>query len=143
MPTLTKRQKEILDYIKKFIKENDYSPTYEEIRRRFRLASRSGVYQHVETLKSKGYLNKLKHRTRAIQIFKERKSLDLVQIPLLGTIAAGEPIEAIENKERIKVSKSRLSKSGKHYALRVQGNSMVNEGIFNGDIVIIREQPVV
>ena len=137
---LTKRQKQIFDYIKRFIKEKDYAPSFEEIRKHFRLASRSTVHHHIEILKEKGYLNKIDNQARAIEISKNKKS-DLVSIPLLGTIAAGQPIEAIEDPETIKVSKSQISKSGEHYALRVQGNSMIDEGIFDGDTVIIREQP--
>jgi len=138
---LTKRQKQILDHIKRFIKEKGYSPSLEEIRKHFRLASRSTIHHHIETLKEKGYLNKLDYQARTIELSNNRKSFSLLEIPLLGTIAAGEPIEAIEDPEMIKVPKSQLSKSGEHYALRVQGDSMIDEGIFDGDTVIIRKQP--
>jgi len=137
---LTKKQKQILDYIEKFIKENDYSPSFEEIRKRFKLASRSTVYHHIEALKSKGCLNKPDYKARSIEISNKQKYSGLINIPLLGTITAGQPIEAIENPEIIEVPKNQLSKSGKHYALRVQGNSMIDEGIFDGDTVVIREQ---
>jgi len=136
----TKKQKQILDYIEKFIKENDYSPSFEEIRKYFKLASRSTVYHHIEALKSKGYLNKLDYRARSIEVSNNLKYPGLINIPLLGTIAAGKPIKAIENLETIEISKNQLSKSGKHYALKVQGDSMIDEGIFDGDIVVIRKQ---
>ena len=138
---LTKRQKQIFDYIRQFIKERGYSPSLEEMRKHFRLSSRSTVHYYIEVLREKGYLKKLDHQARAIELSKEKKSIDLVKIPLLGIIAAGEPIEAIENPETIEVPKSQLSKSGEHYALRVQGNSMIDEGIFDGDIVVIKKQP--
>ena len=138
---LTKRQKQILDYIKKFIEKEGYAPSLEELRRHFRLASRSTIHQHIEVLKEKGELNKSAHQARAIEISKAQKSSDSVEIPLLGTISAGAPIEAIEVPETIKVPKSQLSRSGKHYALRVQGDSMINEGIFDGDTVVLRKQP--
>lgn len=138
---LTKRQKQILDYITKYIKENDYAPILEEIRRHFRLSSVSNIHQHIETLKSKGYLSKLENQPRSIELNAKKKKSDLVEIPLLGIISAGAPIEAIEFPEIIQVPKSQLSKSGEHYALRVQGDSMVDEGIFNGDTVIIKKQP--
>jgi len=138
---LTKRQKQILDYITKYIKENNYAPSLEEIKRHFRLSSVSTIHQHVETLREKGYLKKIENQPRSIELNEKRKQSNLVAVPLLGVIAAGEPIEAIENKETIKVQKNLLSKSGEHFALRVQGNSMVNEGIFDGDTVIIRKQP--
>jgi site-specific DNA-methyltransferase (adenine-specific) len=139
---LTKRQKQILDYIKKFIKENDYSPSLEEMGKRFKLV-KSTIHQHVEALREKGYLNKSENQARSIEISKNKKISDLVKIPILGTIAAGEPIEAIENKETISVQRSLLSKSGEHFALRVQGNSMTDEGIFDGSTVILRKQPTV
>jgi len=138
---LTKRQKQILDYIKRFINEKNYSPSLEEIKRHFNLASRSTIHYHIESLRKKGYLNKLDNQARAIELSKGEKSSDLVKIPLVGTIAAGEPIEAIEDPETIEVSKSQLSKLGEHYALRVQGDSMIKEGIFDGDVVVIRKQP--
>jgi len=138
---LTKRQKQILDYIKRFIDEKNYSPSLEEIKRHFNLASRSTIHYHIENLREKGYLNKLDNQARAIELSKGKKSSDLVKIPLVGTIAAGEPIEAIEDPETIEVSKSQLSKLGEHYALRVQGDSMIKEGIFDGDVVVIRKQP--
>lgn len=135
---LTKRQKQILDYIKKFIDKNDYAPTLEEIRRHFRLSSVSTIHQHIEAIKSKGYLDKLENHPRAINITKQKS---ILEIPLLGIITAGKPIEAIEiPNETITIPKNELGKFGKHYALRVQGNSMINEGISDGDIVIIRKQ---
>lgn len=137
---LTPKQNQILKYIKKHIKEKDYSPTFAEIAKHFGLA-KSTIHQHIKSLEKKGYLNKLDNQARAIEIIENKKNSDLVKIPLLGTIAAGEPIEAIEDRETIKVSKSQLSKSGEHYALRVRGDSMIDEGIFDGDTVIIRKQP--
>ena len=139
---LTKKQNQILKYIKKYIKEKDYSPTLEEVGKRFRLA-KSTVHQHIEALKSKGSLNKLDYKARSIEISDEGKSpglTGLISIPLLGAIAAGEPIEAIETPEKIKVQKNLLSKSGEHYALRVRGDSMVDEGIFDNDTVVLRKQ---
>lgn len=124
---LTKRQKQILDFIKAFINKNSYSPTYEEIAKRFKLSSVATVHQHIKTLSSMGYLNKIKNQPRSIEINKKNKprKSGLVSIPLLGTIAAGSPIEAIEVPEKIKVAKSQLAKSGEHFALRVEGDSMV------------------
>jgi len=134
---LTLKQKKIFEYIKKYIKKHGCSPTQKEIGKRFGLV-KSTIHQHIENLKEKGYLN---NKIRAIEIVKSKNSSDLITIPLLGTIAAGEPIEAIEDKETIEVPKSQISKSGEHYALRVRGDSMIDEGIFDGDTVVIREQP--
>ena len=138
---LTKRQKQILDYIKKYIKEQGYAPTLEETARRFKLSSVATVHEHIEALKEKGALKKIENQPRSIELNNKKKNPGLIAVPLLGTIAAGEPIEAIENKETIEVPKSQLSKSGEHFALRVSGDSMIDEGIFDGDTVIIRKQP--
>jgi adenine-specific DNA-methyltransferase len=137
---LTKRQKQILDFIQKFIDKNDYAPSLEEIARRFKLNSASTVHQHIEALREKGYLSKEDNQPRTIQPA-NRRSDSLVSIPLLGAIAAGQPIETIEGAEVISVLKSQMATSGRHYALRVRGGSMIDEGIFDGDTVVVREQP--
>ena len=142
MSILTPKQKQIFEYIKRYIRENDYSPSLEEIGRHFKLV-KSTIHQHVEALIMKGYLNKIENQHRSIELNKKENNSGLVSIPLLGTIAAGQPIEAIEERETIEVPKSQLSKSGEHYALLVQGNSMINEGIFDGDTVVIRKQSTV
>lgn len=149
---LTKKQKQTLDYIKRYIKENGYSPTLEEAQKHFKLSSVSAAYERIENLRSKGYLQKTENQPRSIElnpvrclraneINNRKEKSKLLNIPLLGTIAAGAPIEAVENPEMIKVPKAQLAKSGKHFALKVQGNSMLDEGIFDGDIVVIRKQP--
>ena len=140
---LTKKQKEILDFIKDYIEENDYAPSLQEIGRKFKLSSLATVHQHIENLKQKGYLKKEKSHHRSIELISDNRSLDsidLVEIPLLGTIAAGQPIEAIEEKEKIKIPRNFVSKSGENFALKVQGDSMIDEGIFDGDTVIIKKQ---
>lgn len=139
---LTKRQKQIFDYIKKFIKQNGYAPTIEEIRRHFRLSSLATIHQHIENLKSKGYLKKLVNQPRSIQLNTQNNNSNLVEIPLLGTIAAGTPIEAIEIPETITVTKNDIGKFGDYYALRVEGDSMIDDGIYDGDIVVIKQQNV-
>ncbi len=134
---LTKRQKQILHFVTNFIGKNDYSPSLEEIRRHFRLRSIATVHEHVETLRFKGYLKKEENQPRSLSISEEKGN---TEIPLLGFIAAGEPIEAIQEYETISIPKHLLTKSGEHFALQVKGNSMIQEGIFDGDNVIIRKQ---
>ncbi|MCX6763574.1 MAG: transcriptional repressor LexA [Candidatus Moranbacteria bacterium] len=134
---LTKRQKEILDFIKSYSKKKGYSPSFEEIRKQLKLASVSTVHFHISKLKEGGYLGKIENKARAISITQEQL---LVQIPLLGSIAAGKPIEAIQEYETIAIPKNLLAKSGEHFALQVKGNSMIQEGIFDGDNIIIRKQ---
>lgn len=139
---LTKRQKQILDYIKKFIKENDYAPTIEEMKSHFRLSSLATVHKHIENLRNKGYLRKIENQARSIQLNDKSKPSDLIQIPLLGTISAGAPIEAIEIPETITIPKNDIGKFGDHFALRVEGNSMIDDGVYDGDVVVIKQQNI-
>lgn len=138
---LTKRQKEILDYIREFIKDKGYSPSLEEIANHFKLSSVATVHEHISALKTKHFLSAGENQPRSINVYGKEDIKEQITLPLLGAIAAGNPIEAIENPEPITVSRSLISRSGRHYVLKVKGNSMINEGIFDGDFVIIREQP--
>ncbi len=133
---LTPKQKKIFDFITKFIKKNGYAPSLEEIARHARLNSVSTIHQYIETLKEKGYLNKKENKPRSIA----PKEQGETEILLHGYIAAGEPIEAISNPEPIKIPVSMLSNAGLHYALKVKGNSMIDEGIYDGDTIIVRRQ---
>jgi site-specific DNA-methyltransferase (adenine-specific) len=135
---LTKRQKQVFEYIKKYIAKYEYAPSLEEIKKHLHLSSVSTAHYHVQTLQNMGYLRKEDNQPRALDVFAEQT---LIQIPVLGTIAAGQPIEAIEYKENIAVPKDKLKSSENCYALRVNGNSMIDENINSGDIVIIRSQP--
>lgn len=135
---LTKRQKQTLDFITSFQKKKGFSPSLEEIKKHLKLASVSTAHHHVKKLQEAGYLKKEYNQPRAVSARNEKAT---IEIPLVGTIAAGQPIEAIEIPgETITVSKDEVGKYGKNYALRVQGNSMIDEGIFDGDIVVIRKQ---
>jgi len=136
MPAFTRKQKEILDFVKAYRKKQGYSPSITEIAKHFRRAVGT-VHEHVQKLQEGGYVKKEEHRKRGIEI---PKSEQMVRIPLLGTIAAGSPIEAIEDKETIAVPKNKLPRSGEIYALRVVGDSMVDENINDGDTVLIKKQ---
>src|SRR3989338_1188321 len=136
---LTARQKQIRDFIKKVIKKNDIAPSEREIARHFHFSA-STAHEHLETLRHRGYLQKAPGLARGIRIT-EPNSENLVNIPLLGRISAGQPIEAIEDKETIAIPQGKLPLPLKdYYALRVQGDSMVDEGILNEDIVVIKKQ---
>jgi site-specific DNA-methyltransferase (adenine-specific) len=138
MQTLTKRQKQILDFIGEYIKKHSISPTFEEIKKHFRLSALSTIHQHTEALINKRYLVKNNNLSRGLKI---KKTVDdFIQIPLKGTIAAGQPIEAIEERETIAVPKINLPKTSDLFALRVSGDSMIGENINDGDIVIIKSQ---
>jgi len=136
---LTKRQKEILDYVGNYSQKKGYSPSFEEIRKRLKLASVSTVHFHISKLKEGGYLGKTENKARAISVASKEP---MVKIPLLGTIAAGEPIEAISQKEFIAFPKTKLPSNGNLYALRVIGNSMIDENIKDGDVVLVKQQDV-
>lgn len=137
----SKRQAEILEFISTFQKKKDYSPSLAEIAGHFDISIPT-VHQHISYLRKKKLLITHKWKKRSIQSFNNRKN-DLVEIPLLGLIPAGGPIEAISNPEPIEVPRSMLSGGANHYALKVTGTSMIEEGISDGDIVIVREQPTV
>jgi SOS regulatory protein LexA len=137
---LTKRQAQILNFIKKYSQKHGYSPSLEEIADKFSFSSLSTVHYHLSQLQEKGLISRQDYIPRSIQL--EEPNEPVVEIPLAGLIAAGEPIEAIEQTETITVPKSMLSPNGEHYALKVKGNSMIDEGIFDNDIVVIRKQEV-
>ncbi len=136
---VTKKQKDVFDFIKAYSKSNGYAPSLEEIQRKFKLASVSTAHFHVANLKKAGYLEKVENKARAISIPEKEQ---LVRIPLMGVIAAGEPIEAIHQNEFIAVAKTKLPKNGDFYALRVSGNSMIDENIRDGDVVLVRQQEI-
>ena len=137
MSNLTKKQKEIFDYINSYIDKNTVSPTMEEIKKGLKLSAVSTVHEHIQSLKEKGFLK----NTKTISPKKEIHSV--VNIPILGNIAAGFPIEVIEtNDDTISIINPDIKNSKDYYALRVVGDSMIDEGIFDGDIVIIKKQSV-
>lgn len=137
----SKRQAEILQFIAKFQREKDYSPSLGEIAKNFGVSIPT-IHQHVSYLRKKNLLSADKGKRRSIQAFNDQKR-DLVEIPLMGLIAAGGPIEAIRNPEPIEVPRSMLSRGANYYALKVAGTSMIEEGISDGDVVIVREQQTV
>lgn len=137
----SKRQAEILQFITKFQREKNYSPTLGEIAKAFAVSIPT-VHQHVFYLRKKSLLSADKGKRRSIRTFNDQKR-DLVEIPLMGMIAAGGPIEAIRNPVPVEVPRSMLSRGANHFALRVSGTSMIEEGISDGDIVIVREQQTV
>jgi DNA (cytosine-5)-methyltransferase 1 len=141
MTNLTKKQKVVFDFINTYILENGISPTIEEIRKKLGLKAVSTIHEHINSLKTKGYLSKSDNSARSISLEKEIKSI--LEIPVLGSIAAGYPIEALENTgETISIINPTIKTSEGYYALRVVGESMIDEGIFDGDIVVIKKQSV-
>ncbi len=134
---ITKKQKEILEYIKKYYSIHEYSPALEDIKKHFRMSSVSTAHHHVKKLEEKGFLKKDGNIPRSISVFENEK---MVNIQLMGKIAAGHPIDAILEKETIAIPKSKISKPGSYYALKVIGNSMIDENIYDGDIILVKQQ---
>jgi repressor LexA len=137
---LSKRQKEALEHINRYFSKNKYPPTLEELGKLMKIRSVSAVHKHVSALRAKGFLKNPIKSTRSISTFQNSEAYK--EIPLLGTISAGAGIEPMENPEPINVASDLLCGSGSHYALKVSGDSMIEEGIFDGDTVIIRSQTI-
>jgi len=135
---LTRRQKEILDFIEGFLDDRGYSPSFEEIAGFFQYRSLATVHEHLSNLQAKGYIRKNYNESRSIELARTEMRLAAVDLPLLGTVAAGQPIEAIEQKETISVPEDMVSGPVAHYVLRVRGDSMIEEQIRDGDYVIVR-----
>ncbi len=135
---LTPQKKKILNFINTYSTKHSFPPSLEEIKKKLKLRSVSTIHQHLEELKKAGYIKRSKNKPRAIFSTKNKGN---IEIPILGRIAAGCPIDAIEiPDETITIARNEVGRFGKHYALRVQGSSMIDDGIFDGDIVVIREQ---
>jgi repressor LexA len=138
---LTRRQREIYDFIRSFVAAKGYSPSLEEIGEHFGLSSVATVHKHVQHLVEKGMLKKAWNRSRSVEpIEPEPVAGRLTSLPLLGTVAAGQPIEAIEVAETIDVPPELVAGRGRHYALRVAGDSMIEDQICDGDYVVIESR---
>jgi repressor LexA len=136
---LTRRQREIYDFVRGFVKEQGYSPSLEEIGAAFGLSSVATVHKHVQHLVEKGYLRKAWNRSRSVEPIEEAASAS-VTLPLLGTVAAGAPIEAIEVQERLDVPAAMVPAGRECFALRVRGDSMIDEQIRDGDVVVVESR---
>ncbi|MDE0884236.1 MAG: transcriptional repressor LexA [Myxococcota bacterium] len=137
---LTRRQREVYDYICEFVEGNGYSPSLEEIGAHFELASVATVHKHVQHLVNKGMLRKAWNRSRSLEPVREETS-DLPEVPLLGTVAAGLPIEAIEDQtEQIRVPAHLMGRPEDTFALRVRGDSMIEDQICDGDVVVVESR---
>ena len=140
---LTKRQRQLLDYIHQFSTKNGYPPTHEEMAEALEVNSVATVHDHLLELVRKGFVKIYKGSVRGVEVIK--KSLGgktgQVELPLIGLIAAGKPIEAIEGKQTtVKVASNLLSGNRRAFVLKVKGDSMIEEGILDGDYVVVEEQ---
>ena len=137
---LTKKQRRVMDYIGSFQELNGYSPSYEEIADGLGYRSKGTVHKHLKHLVEKGMITKQWNRSRSIELVSEPSEIKAVNLPLLGLVAAGEPIVAIEDPtEEISVPEDMIG-FGDHYVLKVRGNSMIDEQIRDGDYVIVEER---
>lgn len=147
---LTKKQKELFEYLDKYIEKNSISPSFEEMKLAVNLKSKSGIHRLVTSLEQRGFIKRLKHKARAMEItrtlkkninYNEKKiENNSISLPLLGSIAAGDPIEAIENADEfISVPSNLISANNQYFGLKVNGLSMIEKGIFDGDIAIIKK----
>lgn len=142
---LTRRQREIYEFIRGFVEQNGYSPSLEEIGGHFGLSSVATVHKHVQHLVEKGFLQKAWNRSRSVEPVPDASagSSGMPTLPVLGTVAAGLPIEAIEDDgatERVAVPPELMGRPGESYVLRVRGESMIDEQIRDGDLVVIESR---
>jgi repressor LexA len=134
---LTKRQTEILDYLEDYLAEHGYAPSYEEIAGHFGFASLATVHEHLQNLQRKGYIRKSHNESRSVELVRAEPRVAAVELPLLGRVAAGLPIEAIVDRETVSVPEDMLGRGGENYVLRVSGDSMIDEQIRDGDYIIV------
>jgi len=138
---LTKRQKQVLDFIANFVDEQGYCPSYEEIARCLELASLATVHKHISVLEAKSYLKRGFNQSRSLELApkylqeQRRTKPAVVQIPLLGRIAAGTPVEAVEQREMLNFAD--FAGNGDTFALEVRGNSMIDDHICDGDVILL------
>ena len=135
----TPRQKQILDFVTRSIDRRGFAPSIQEICDHFDLASTATVHKHLKNLAARGLLNRESHRSRALEVPSASGAGEAVEIPLLGRVAAGIPIEAIANPDTISIPADWLGR-GERYALRVKGDSMIEAHIENGDVVVVERK---
>ncbi|MBF91400.1 MAG: repressor LexA [Rickettsiales bacterium] len=143
---LTFKQKKLLDFLEQYFKRNKIFPTFDEMKIKLSIKSKSGIHKLLSSLEEKGYIKRLPHKARALKI-NNIKNNSIVKhesnIPFLGRIAAGNPIEAITGSfEQISVPNFLLDNREEHFTLEVTGDSMIDEGIFDGDIVVIKKTSI-
>ena len=139
MQPLTKRQREILDYLQEFIQQHGYAPSLEEVGRRFGLSSLATVHKHLTNLQDKGFIRRSWNRSRSVELLPARMGQRAIEVPLLGYVAAGLPIEAIASAETIAIPEDLVGRRDT-YVLRIKGDSMIDEHIRDGDYVIVEDR---
>ena len=142
MMDLTTKQRSVLKFLVDYRNEHAMPPSYEEIRREFGFASLNSVRKHLLQLQRKGYIRSpWGNQKRALEIVDQEDELGAVSLPLLGSVAAGIPVESEELSDRIAVPES-LIRNGVHFALKVTGDSMIDDGIHEGDVLVVQQNKV-
>lgn len=139
MGPLTPKQKAFLSFIKKFLEQKGYAPTLQDMAAHFQLSSLGTVQQYLEALEEKGYIER-SSKARGLRLVNVNSIATSVELPVLGKVAAGHPLEYKKNSERREVPRWMIKKQGEHFLLQVQGDSMIGEGIMDGDFVIVHRQ---
>jgi repressor LexA len=137
---LTKRQRQILDYLSTYSSEHGYAPSFEEIAEHFNYNSLATVHEHLSNLERKGYIKRSYNESRAIEILPSDVNVRAIELPLLGAVAAGVPIEEAVSGETVSVPEDFVRRAGNHYVLRVRGNSMIDDQIRDGDHVVVHDR---
>jgi len=137
---VTRRQREILDFITSQLEEKGYAPSFEEIARQFGFHSLATVHEHLTNLERKGYIRRAHNESRAIEIIPPKGQTGATELPLLGLVAAGQPIEAITGNDTIAVPDELIPRRGRSYVLKVRGESMIDEQIKDGDFIVVQER---
>ena len=140
---LTIKQKKLLDYLKSYYQNENLFPTFDEMKDNLNIKSKSGIHKLLSSLEQKGFIRRIPHKARALElknIENINQETENIEIPFLGRIAAGNPIEAVTGSfEQISVPNYLLSNNEEHFTLEVSGDSMIDEGIFDGDVVVIKK----
>lgn len=136
---LTGRQKQVLDFVRAHLRRTGIAPTLAEIRRHLGLGSVATVHKHLRLLEEKGAIRRLPHRSRALEVCEPAPTGRAARVRLLGTVAAGTPVEPLEVEESVTVPEELLGR-GETFALRVRGESMVDDGIRDGDVVLVERR---
>ncbi|MBI28711.1 MAG: repressor LexA [Pelagibacteraceae bacterium] len=153
---LTKKQKQLLDYLTDFTGKSGISPSFEEMKEALNLKSKSGIHRLITSLEQRGFIKRLKHKARAMEVIRSPEDVNnsnnnnafnntsRFSIPILGDIAAGNPIESISSRdEHIDIPQEMISKNHNYFGLLVKGESMVEKGILDGDIAVIKQKSIV
>jgi repressor LexA len=137
---LTKKQRQILDFVETFVETNGYSPSYEEIADHFGYNSLATVHEHLTNLEQKGFLRKNYNKSRSLEVVRADLHAPALELPLLGTVAAGLPLEVTDQPEETLTVPHDMVRRGNNYVLRVRGDSMIDEQIRDGDYIIVNSR---